>query len=156
MYPHNTKLIDGKPSKYHPYYRTWKGMRERCSNKNHKDFSIYGGKGVRVCDRWNSFQNFVIDMGIRPDGYTLDRINGDGHYEPSNCRWADLKTQAKNQKKRKTGFKKGAYKNSTTGIKGVYNLPNGKFRAVIHENGKNKHIGCFDNVESAIQSLKRA
>lgn len=79
-------------------YNTWRGMRERCSNPNHTIFANYGGRGIRVCAEWdNSFPAFLRDMGERPKGCTLDRIDPNGNYEPSNCRWADPKTQARNK-----------------------------------------------------------
>ncbi len=86
-----------------PEYIIWKAMKARCKNVNNK---YYGGKGVTVCDRWvNSFENFIQDMGKMPEGYSIDRINSDGNYEPSNCRWADKDTQIKNRKNYKKNAK---------------------------------------------------
>lgn len=82
-----------------PTYRSWISMKQRCSNEKHHAYPRYGGKGVTFCNRWDKFQNFLDDMGIRPDGTSLDRINPFGNYEPNNCRWADPKTQANNLKK---------------------------------------------------------
>jgi hypothetical protein len=80
-----------------PEYIIWKAMKARCKNLNNK---YYGGKGIMVCDRWiNSFTNFLVDMGKMPEGYSIDRIDSDGNYEPSNCRWADKQTQINNRKK---------------------------------------------------------
>jgi len=74
-------------------------MIERITNTNHKSYLFYGGRGITVCDRWvNSFELFLEDMGERPDGMTLDRIDPNGNYEPNNCRWADDKTQRHNQR----------------------------------------------------------
>lgn len=84
-----------------PEYRSWKAMLERCRNPNAPNFHLYGGRGIAVCDRWqgsDGFLNFLADMGERPEGKTLDRVNGDGDYSPDNCRWADAKTQSSNRR----------------------------------------------------------
>lgn len=78
-------------------YRSWKEMRRRCSNPNAHNWRWYGGAGVSVCERWNSYQNFFDDMGERPPGTSIDRINN-GNYEPGNCRWATRKQQAESNR----------------------------------------------------------
>lgn len=86
----------------HPLEATYAGMLRRCYNKNEKLYPRYGGRGIVVCDRWRlpygrGFANFVEDMGVKPTGTSLDRINNDWNYEPSNCRWSDRTTQNRNR-----------------------------------------------------------
>lgn len=86
-----------------PTWWTWKAMRRRCSDPDHRDFKHYGGRGIRVCDEWNDPQNgfvrFLADMGERPEGRTLDRKEVNGNYEKSNCRWATATEQAFNKRR---------------------------------------------------------
>jgi len=81
-----------------PIYKVWHGMIRRCENPNDSRFSSYGGRGIRVCKRWrDSFVSFYADMGVRPSGgHSLDRINVDGDYEPTNCKWSTNKEQTNN------------------------------------------------------------
>lgn len=83
-----------------PEYRAWARMIHRCYHSGDIKYPLYGGRGIRVCDRWlNSFETFASDMGPRPSsGHSLDRKNSDGMYEPSNCRWATLSEQNKNRR----------------------------------------------------------
>jgi len=84
----------------HPLYKTWCNMKQRCNNPNQPKYKNWGGRGIKVCDRWlNSFENFIQDMGERPQGTSIDRINVNGNYEPNNCRWATIKEQNNNKRK---------------------------------------------------------
>ena len=90
-------------------YNIWEGMKNRCQNKTHPDYPNYGGRGIKVCSRWMSFENFFFDMGVS-HGLSIDRINNDGNYEPSNCRWATASEQNLNRRICKTN------KSGVTGV----------------------------------------
>lgn len=80
-------------------YSIWTDMKTRCYNRNSNRYKRYGARGIKVCDRWLVFANFLTDMGPRPSGMTLDRINNDRDYSPDNCRWASNHTQIRNSSK---------------------------------------------------------
>jgi hypothetical protein len=91
------KLTHGKGGT--PEHRTWSNMLTRCRNKNSEDYKNYGGRGITVCDRWLNFENFLKDMGERPGlNYTIDRINNDCNYEPTNCKWETRQNQNRNKR----------------------------------------------------------
>lgn len=90
-----------------PTFKSWMSMRARCNDPNHNRWRIYGGRGIKICARWrDDFGAFLEDMGERPPGTSLDRIDGNGDYEPSNCRWADVHTQTANRRTVKLSMEK--------------------------------------------------
>jgi len=91
-----------KPKNPRTVTRTvWKRMMQRCTDPSLSSYKNYGKRGIKVCDRWKVFTNFLEDMGFRPEKLTLDRINNDGNYEPGNCRWATMLEQAHNKRPRR-------------------------------------------------------
>lgn len=97
----NPAYCHGHASRKHksPEYYSWAQMKTRCNNPNYREYSLYGGRGIKVCERWlNSFENFLEDMGSRPQNYSLDRIDVEGNYTPSNCKWSSRFEQARNKR----------------------------------------------------------
>ena len=81
-------------------YGVWRAIHDRCYNKNQDAYKWYGARGIIVCERWNSFDAFLEDMGVPPSGVEIDRIDNDGNYEPGNCRWVTHKENCNNRRKK--------------------------------------------------------
>jgi hypothetical protein len=132
-----------------PEYNSWHSMIERCKNPKFKQYKDYGGRGITVCESWVEFKNFIADMGDKPsDDHSIDRIDNDGNYEPSNCCWSDRKAQSANQRIRT---------DNTSGTKGVsWDKTYKKYHVRVHANGKKIHIGYFPLLEDAVNARKEA
>lgn len=96
---YNTKHGHNKDNRPSPTYNSWHSMIQRCTNPNHCRWKYYGGRGISVCKSWRRFDNFLRDMGKRPVGKSIDRIDTNGNYCPSNCRWATPSQQQKNTRR---------------------------------------------------------
>ena len=130
-------------------YSSWLHMKRRCYNSKDKRFSQYGGRGIKITERWlgkYGFENFLVDMGKKPTSkHSLDRIDCNRGYEPSNCRWATYSEQNINQRLKS---------NNKYGKKGVHQLPSGKWRAYITVDGKTYYKTACETFEQAVYNRK--
>lgn len=127
-----------------PEYRTWINMRQRCNYSKGKDFKHYGARGIKVCERWDVFENFLKDMGPRPSKlHSIDRINNELGYSPDNCRWATMTDQNNNRRKGKPT--NDWQRENRSGVRGVEELPSGNFRARYAD----QTIGTFGTLSEA-------
>ena len=129
-------------------YKSWAKIKQRCLNPNDKRYESYGARGITVCERWkNSFLSFLEDMGPRPSKeHSIDRINVNGNYEPSNCRWADIITQNRNKRVGKLSKSRCKGVNWDSKIK--------KWHAFIKIDYKNINLGRYKNMKDAIKARK--
>jgi len=120
---------------------TWREMNYRCNNESHPFYEYYGGRGITVCEEWKDYKNFLRDMGKKPEGLELDRIDNNKGYFKENCRWS---TKAKNLANRRSWAKIA---------RGVQENEHGSFRALITINRRTYYIGSYSTVEQAHQEF---
>lgn len=126
-------------------YNSWRAMMRRCYKTQDKDYPRYGGRGVKVCERWHEYVNFAADMGEPSGDETLDRIDTYGDYTPENCRWAGIQTQNRNVRVRA---------NSKTGVTGVSKTIHGTYMAKVTVNKQSFYSKCFKTIEEAAAARK--
>lgn len=132
---------------YTKEYNTWKAMRNRCNNPNYHAYHRYGGRGIKVCERWNDFNNFIEDMGPKPlIDAQIDRVDNDGHYTPHNCVWVTPKENCNNRKNYRS-------KSEYTGVH--FREQKQKYEVNICINRKVKYLGSFINLEDAVNARKK-
>lgn len=129
-------------------YKIWLGMRQRCNNPNDKDYGLYGGRGISVCEEWDNSSEAFIEWAKAngySDGLSIDRVDTNGNYCPENCRWATSTQQARNKR---------MPKNNKTGHTGIH-MDRGKYRATIYVDNRRVDLGRHLTLQEAIAARQR-
>lgn len=138
----------------HPLYKTWSNMMRRCYNQTDSAYKNYGARGIGVCDRWHDVKNFVVDMGARPPGYSIDRIDNDKGYSLENCRWANASVQVRNRRFSKMTDEKAGEMRARR-AEGVKRKALAKEFGVSEATVKKVLSGAYWNPEKIAGALKR-
>ena len=129
-------------------YKIWRAMLRRCENPKDTSYPRYGGRGIKVCERWHDFEAFLSDMGRQPaTNLQIERKENSGDYEPQNCEWATSGQQARNRRRRA---------DNSSGVTGVYSLPNGRYLAMIGYERRKIPLGTFDSLPDAAAARQQA
>lgn len=141
-YHERFKLVHGYRVREHPNYNTWSNMKRRCNDITNQAYKNYGGRGIKVCERWmESFENFANDMGVKPEGYSIDRIDNDKGYYLENCKWSNYQEQAINKR---------IYKTNSIGYPGIKLKKNGSYTAIYNIENKRYNLGSFLTIKDAL------